>query len=162
MPGVGEIVSRVQSDGSVDAGTRLVGGTVRGGFGGSHAIVVVVEPGVAGGQHEVRGEYQPPAPPLGCGAEPPFGSARVARHVAEDFSERMAPVEALLVAQSEIRSGNARGHSREARRDPFDGKALEAVRKERGRALVGPEIELEPRAGGMQVDVPPFVEVKGQ
>jgi hypothetical protein len=34
------------------------------------------------------------------------------------------------------------------------------MRKERGRALVGLEIELEPRAVGMQVDVLPFVEVK--
>src|SRR2546427_12998968 len=74
----------------------------------------------------------------------------------------MAPIEALLVAQPEIGSGNARRHSREALRDAFDGKALEAMRKERGRALVGPEIELEPRAVGMQVEVLSFVEVQRQ
>jgi len=146
MPGVGEVVARVQTDGSVDAGTRLVGGTVRGGFGGSHAVVVVVEPGVAGGKHEVRGERQPPAPPLGAGSEPPLGAAGIVRGVAQDLPEQIAPFEALLVAHSEIGFGNARGHPRKARRDALYGKALEAMRKERGRALVGPEIELESRA----------------
>jgi len=74
----------------------------------------------------------------------------------------MAPVEALLLAQSEIGSGNARGHSREARRDPFDGKALEAMRKEGSHSPVGPEIEFESRAVGMQVNVLPLVEVQRQ
>src|SRR6267378_5933752 len=162
MPGGGEIVARVHADASVETAPGLVGGTIRRRLGGVHAVVVVVEAGVAGGQHEVRSEHQAPAPPLSRGSEPPFGSARVARHVAKDLYEPMAPVETLLVAQPEIGSGSARGHSREARRDLFDGKALEAVRKESSRAPAGPEIELEPRAVGMQVGVLSFIEVQGQ
>src|SRR6266850_3542021 len=107
MPGSGEIVARVHADASVETAPGLVGGTIRRRLGGVHAVVVVVEPGVAGRQHEVRGEHQPAAPPLSRGSEPPLGSARVARHVAQDLYESMAPIEALLVAQPEIGSGSA-------------------------------------------------------
>src|SRR5712691_6690434 len=143
MPALAEVIPDVKAEPSVDACARLVGGAVGGGLRRAHAVVVVVEPGVAGGEHEIRGKLQPAASALGAGSEPPFGSARIARDIAQDLAENVPPIETLFVAQPEIGFGNAGRHSREARRHPFDRKTFETMRKERSRTLVGPKIGLE-------------------
>src|SRR5207245_7421482 len=111
---------------------------------------------------EIGNEPQPSAVRLAAVAEFHFRPARGVRGVAQVFDEDLAPVETLLEAHAGLAFGRSCRHSGAAGRHLVHREALEPARDEDVDAPPRTDVELEPRALGMQIDVLALVEIEGK
>src|SRR5260221_6587436 len=153
VPALGERVARVERGLKIQPGAGVV---IAG------AVVEVVQLGIAPRQHELRAHGQPAAAPIvGPVARAQLHTLRGMARIAQHFDVRRAPTHVPAQARAGIETGLARREAERAGRLPVAREALEPVAQEDVDAPVL-LLELEAKAGAMQIGALAFVEVEGQ